>query len=134
MVSVRGTEGTASGPPGPVPDPTRVRSRAALGAALTALRHHAGLTVRAAASASGVLHGTLAGWFAGNHVPTSASRAGYVALLEACGVTGPDAQQLWWDAADRARRATRRTTAASPYLGLEAYEAPTPPCSAAVPG
>ncbi|GAB2908712.1 hypothetical protein GCM10027047_03560 [Rhodococcus aerolatus] len=110
-------------PTGTVPDPAAVGSRDELGAALTALRNRAALTVRGASAASGVLHGTLAGWFAGNHVPTPASREGYERLLAACGVADPAARAAWWEAADRARRGARRGDDAPPYKGLEPYQA-----------
>ena len=54
--------------------PDSVRSRDELGVALTELRLRAGLSVRDVASEADALLGTVAGWFAGQHAPTAASR------------------------------------------------------------
>ena len=110
----------------PAPDVTRIGSRAELAAALTALRNHTGLSVRDVVDRSGGLHGTIGGWFAGQHVPTRASTPMFDAVLAACGVTDPVDVDAWHDAVARARRTATPKTAAerppSPYRGLEAFD------------
>ena len=85
-------------------DPDVVSTRSELGSALSALRRDAGLTVRIAGERSGVQVGTAAGWFAGAHVPTPASRPGFESLLAVCGAEDPE---RWWRAVVRARSAPR---------------------------
>lgn len=64
-------EGTGS-PSGP----SQVRTREELGAALSALRVEAGLSVRDVVRLVPTLSlGTASGWFSGHHVPTRASEA-----------------------------------------------------------
>lgn len=57
-------------------DPGEVSSRAELGRALSAAREAAGLTVRQVVTRSGGPHGTVASWFAGQHVPTARESPG----------------------------------------------------------
>lgn len=104
-------------------DPAQVSTRADLAAALTALRLRAGLTVREVVARSGGLHGTIAGWFGGQHLPTKASLPMFDAMLRSCGV--PDGElAAWAEAVQRARRANapKRSQAPSPYRGLEAFD------------
>ena len=58
-------------------DPGRIGSRAQFADALTELRTRAGLSVRDVVAASGALHGTVAGWFSGQHLPTRASEPAF---------------------------------------------------------
>lgn len=58
-------------------DPTSITSRTEFGRALTALRTRAGLSIRDVVDASGALHGTVAGWFSGQHLPTRASEPAF---------------------------------------------------------
>ncbi|WP_353107659.1 hypothetical protein [Gordonia sp. (in: high G+C Gram-positive bacteria)] len=101
--------------------PEAVSSREELGRALTELRTTAGLSVRDVASTADALHGTIAGWFAGQHAPTRASRDMFNRVLAACGVTEAVEQEAWWVAVERTGRrgGRRRTRAVSPYPGLD---------------
>ncbi|WP_068161201.1 helix-turn-helix domain-containing protein [Rhodococcus phenolicus] len=100
-------------------DPGRIGSRAQFADALTELRTRAGLSVRDVVAASGALHGTVAGWFAGRHLPTTASAPALAAVLAACGIADPADVAAWQAAAGRARQAARRRTdlTAVPYRG-----------------
>lgn len=104
-------------------DPGAIGSREELAAALTALRASAGLSVRDVVDRSGGIHGTITGWFAGQHLPTSARTGMFIAVLDACGVTGESAQAPWLDAVRRvrSRHARRGIAARPPYRGLEAF-------------
>ena len=104
-------------------DPARIESRGQFAETLTALRNAAGLTVREAVERSGGLHGTVSGWFAGQHLPTPASTPMFFALLEACGVDSEDERQRWISAVQRVRQLTarRRGDATVPYRGLESF-------------
>ena len=104
-------------------DPGQIESRGQFAEALTALRKAAGLTVREAVERSGGLHGTVSGWFAGQHLPTPASTPMFFALLEACGVDSEDERQRWIGAVQRVRQLTarRRGDATVPYRGLESF-------------
>ncbi|MBS9374649.1 nSTAND1 domain-containing NTPase [Rhodococcus sp. B50] len=105
-------------------DPTSITSRAEFGRALTALRTRAGLSIRDVVEASGALHGTVAGWFSGQHLPTRASEPAFRAVLAACGVTDETEAEAWVAAARRARQARtrRRDTGPIPYRGLSYFE------------
>ncbi|MCD2111045.1 helix-turn-helix domain-containing protein [Rhodococcus rhodochrous] len=106
-------------------DPTSITSRAEFGRALTALRTRAGLSIRDVVDASGALHGTVAGWFSGQHLPTRASEPAFRAVLAACGVADEIEADTWIAAARRARQARtkRRDTGPIPYRGLSSFEA-----------
>jgi WD40 repeat protein len=106
-----------------------VESREDFAAALTALRTGAGLTVRNVVVRSQGPHGTISGWFAGQHAPLPANHGLFRAVLVACGV-GDHAVDDWFAAAQRARRAggARRLVGASPYRGLLAFEAADADC------
>ncbi|KAA0918390.1 hypothetical protein [Dietzia sp. ANT_WB102] len=69
--------------PAPRPSgPSQVRTREELGAALTALRVQAGLSVRDVVRLVPSLSlGTASGWFSGQHVPTRASESTLVEML-----------------------------------------------------
>lgn len=105
-------------------DPASITSRAEFGRALTALRTRAGLSIRDVVDASGALHGTVAGWFSGQHLPTRASEPSFRAVLAACGVTDETGADTWIAAARRARQARtkRRDTGPVPYRGLSSFE------------
>lgn len=106
-------------------DPTVVQNRAELGAALTELRAQAGLTIRDVVEKSGSLHGTVSGWFSGQHVPTKASLEMFEAVLAACGVTSRERRSQWREAAQRARSAAaplRGGRDGPPYKGLDAFQ------------
>ena len=106
-------------------DPTSITSRAEFGRALTGLRTRAGLSIRDVVDASGALHGTVAGWFSGQHLPTRASEPAFRAVLAACGVADEIKADTWIAAARRARQARtkRRDTGPIPYRGLSSFEA-----------
>ncbi|MFZ2527741.1 MAG: hypothetical protein WAX14_08825 [Rhodococcus sp. (in: high G+C Gram-positive bacteria)] len=105
-------------------DPHGIGTRAQFAEALTALRTRAGLSVRDVVTASGALHGTVAGWFAGQHLPTKASASALTAVLAACGVDDDASVAAWQAAAGRARHAAslRTDKAAVPYRGLAPFE------------
>ncbi|NDK91811.1 hypothetical protein GYA93_19875 [Gordonia desulfuricans] len=102
--------------------PESVSTRDELGRALTRLREDSGLSVRDVATEANALLGTVAGWFAGQHAPTKASREMFERVLRTCGVVTDDDLARWWSAAERSsRRSRRRATADCPYRGFEAY-------------
>lgn len=104
-------------------DPADIESRGQFAEALTALRKAAGLTIRDAVERSGGLHGTVAGWFSGQHLPTPASTPMFVALLKACGVDSKEQREGWISAVQRVRQLTarRRGDTVVPYRGLESF-------------
>lgn len=88
--------------PGAPSEPSQVRTREELGAALTALRVAAGLSVRDVIRQVPELSlGTASGWFSGQHVPTRSSEAVLVTVLALLGV-GEDADE-WRAAVERVR-------------------------------
>ncbi|WP_149359213.1 nSTAND1 domain-containing NTPase [Lolliginicoccus suaedae] len=103
--------------------PTIVTNRLELGAALTALRDQRRLTIRDVVEKSGVLHGTVSGWFAGQHVPTNSSKPAFDDLLAAVGVTSEERRGEWWQAVLRARRSPGRrgSSQSPPYKGLDSF-------------
>ena len=105
--------------------PESVTTRDELGRALTELRVRAGLSVRDVAADADALLGTVAGWFAGQHAPTRASRQMFERVLGVCGVTEPDDVAAWWEAVERSARRTgrRRTRPDSPYRGFATFDA-----------
>lgn len=109
--------------PGRDPDLSAVSNREEFAAALTELRGTAGLTVRQVVERSGALHGTVGGWFAGQHLPTDANERMFREVLRACGVSGPAAQDAWLLAVRRLRPITgrRRESGDVPYRGLAAF-------------
>ena len=100
-----------------------IATREELAAALTALREHAGLTVRQLASRLDVPVATLGDYFSGRHLPGSAQRARFARLLAACGVADPDEVEAWLAALARVRRASdgRAGRLPPPYPGLEPF-------------
>ncbi|MFT3660911.1 MAG: hypothetical protein QM809_05805 [Gordonia sp. (in: high G+C Gram-positive bacteria)] len=105
--------------------PDSVHSREDLGKALTELRLARDLSVRDVAAEADALLGTAAGWFAGQHAPTRASREMFERVLTVCGADGPAEREQWWAAVERVtkRRGRRRTRSASPYRGFDAFTA-----------
>jgi transcriptional regulator with XRE-family HTH domain len=119
------TRGAFSGPSAHAGgDPPAIGSRSELAAALTRLREQSGLSVRDLARRVESPVATIGGYFSGRHLPTPAQSAVFFRLLEACGVDDPDAQQQWWDAVSRVRRAgaARPASVRAPYLGLESFQ------------
>ncbi len=106
-----------------VDPPARIESRGQFAETLTALRNAAGLTVREAVERSGGLHGTVSGWFAGQHLPTPASTPDVFCAPRACGVDSEDERERWISAVQRVRQLTarRRGDATVPYRGLESF-------------
>nr|WP_298808567.1 helix-turn-helix transcriptional regulator [uncultured Gordonia sp.] len=105
--------------------PEGVRTREELGAALTERRESAGLSVREVAEQADALLGTVAGWFAGQHAPTKASREPFERVLAVCGVA-PGELADWWTAVDNLSRRgarTRKGRPESPYLGFTTFGA-----------
>lgn len=103
--------------------PSSITSREELGRALTELRVARNLSVRDVAAESDALLGTVAGWFAGQHAPTRASREMFDRVLGVCGVTAAADREQWWAAVERTgkRGGRRRVRAASPYRGFEVF-------------
>ena len=137
--------GATDGHPGRDSVPSQVMTRGELGAALTAARTAAGLSIREVVRrVPGLSLGTASGWFSGQHVPTAASRETFGALLTVIGVHDDEVDQ-WHRAAARARalpgpRRGRRSApgpgqlpqpprppvvepdgTGSPYIGLRPY-------------
>lgn len=102
--------------------PELVGKREQLGEALTELRIRAGLSVRDVADQSDALLGTVAGWFAGQHAPTKASRDMFERVLRVCGVAD-DELSAWWEAIERISRrgGRRRTRPEPPYRGFASF-------------
>lgn len=89
-------------PPGAPSDPSQVRTREELGAALTALRASAGLSVRdVVREVPALTLGTASGWFSGQHVPTRSSETTLVTVLDLLGAA-EDADE-WLTAVERVR-------------------------------
>lgn len=120
--------------PGTEPDPDAIATGSEFAAALTDLRHRAGLSIRSIARSTGIPSATLGGYFSGRHLPPATQPQVLEDLLAELGVHRPDDVQRWRSALARARRATpgrpgssptRRPGAgsggASPYRGLEPY-------------
>ncbi|UZF55030.1 hypothetical protein LH935_20210 [Gordonia polyisoprenivorans] len=104
--------------------PDAVHTRDELGRALTGLRERSGMSVRDVASDADALLGTVAGWFAGQHAPTRASREMFERVLAACGVVEDADVQQWWAAAERSSRRTRKSASSvSPYRGFAPFSA-----------
>nr|WP_245551688.1 WD40 repeat domain-containing protein [Gordonia hirsuta] len=103
--------------------PDAVHTREDLGTALTELRLTGDLSVREVAAEADALLGTVAGWFAGQHAPTRASREMFERVLAVCGVTEKAEQEQWWAAVERTgrRRGRRRTPTPAPYRGFDAF-------------
>ena len=102
--------------------PDAVGTREELGRALTQKREQSGHSVRGVAEHVDALLGTVAGWFAGQHAPTAASREMYLRVLAACGITDHDELDEWWAAAVRAsKRARKRARPDCPYRGFESF-------------
>ncbi|MBB1022582.1 hypothetical protein G6030_15010, partial [Dietzia sp. E1] len=111
---------TARGPGDHADDrsaPSQVRTREELGAALTALRAGAGLSVRDVVRLVPSLSlGTASGWFSGQHVPTRASESTLVEMLRLLGVDDAGSMAEWRAAVERVRsrpgprRPARRST------------------------
>jgi WD40 repeat protein len=82
------------------------------------------LSVRELVEHSDALLGTVSGWLAGQHAPTTASKDMFVAVLNSCGVTDPADVDAWWAAVRRARRkvSTRSVVAPTPYRGFESFQ------------
>src|SRR5699024_9928222 len=93
------------------------------GAALTALRHEARLSVRQVAARSGIPASTLGDYFAGRRLPPWNRPEVLRGILEACGVPAGEVpaweQRLWEMRTRPVPPAARR----APWLGLESYGA-----------
>jgi len=99
-----------------------VDSREDLGRALTELRLAQGLSIRDVAAEADALQGTVAGWFAGQHAPTRASREMFDRVLAVCGVGDAD-RDRWWQAVGRTTRrgGRRRNRPEAPYRGFDSF-------------
>ena len=113
--------------------PSQVQTREELGAALTALRVRAGLSIRdVVRRAPTPSLGTASGWFSGHHVPTRASE---VTLVQMLGLLGEnDSTPEWLAAVERVRSrpgprrgARRKAGAGNGDPGTEADAAPESP-------
>lgn len=139
------TSGSAYESPEPPSGPSQIQTREELGAALTALRIRAGLSVRDVVRQVPALSlGTASGWFSGHHVPTRASEA---TLVEVLGILGAGADVPEWVAAvERVRsrpgprRSGRRRDGAAranrllPASGPRGSGGSAPPATAGVEG
>ncbi|OAH61837.1 hypothetical protein AYJ66_13435 [Dietzia cinnamea] len=97
-----------------------MRTREELGAALTALRAGAGLSVRDVVRLVPSLSlGTASGWFSGQHVPTRASESTLVEMLRLLGVDDAGSMAEWRAAVERVRSrpGPRRPVRRSPGVG-----------------
>ena len=101
--------------------PSQVQTREELGAALTALRAGAGLSVRDVVRLVPSLSlGTASGWFSGQHVPTRASESTLIEMLRLLGVDDAGSMAEWRAAVERVRsrpgprRPARRVPGAGP--------------------
>ncbi|GHH34695.1 nSTAND1 domain-containing NTPase [Lentzea cavernae] len=92
------------------------------GAALTRLRHWAGLSIRELAKESGVASGTLGSYSSGRHLPRDANVLRDV--LRACGVEDPLPVRQWVDCLLRVRAPLGKPSRSGtpPYRGLDAFE------------
>lgn len=102
-------------------EPDIVYTREDLGRALTGLRERSGRSVRDVALEADALLGTVAGWFAGQHAPTAASREMFERVLRTCGVVDPADVERWWSAAQRSSKRARRKAPVSPYRGFAPF-------------
>ncbi|OZC75712.1 hypothetical protein CH282_27635 [Rhodococcus sp. 06-418-1B] len=107
------------------PDPRTITTKAELTAGLRSVRENSGKTYRELVKLSGALHGTISGWFSGQHLPMDASADMFDRVLRECGVGDADERALWWDAVVRVRPASgkRPDRSRAPYKGLESFEA-----------
>jgi WD40 repeat protein/transcriptional regulator with XRE-family HTH domain len=104
-------------------DPDRIATQQDFGRELTAVRTHAGLTVRQVARAAGLPVSTTGDYFSGRHLPGNAQPDQLIRMLQACGVTEEAEQARWLDALRRARRSPgRKVPADAPYRGLARFE------------
>jgi WD40 repeat protein/transcriptional regulator with XRE-family HTH domain len=104
-------------------DPDRIATQQDFGRELTAVRKHAGLTVRQAARAAGLPISTTGDYFSGRHLPGNGQPEQLISLLQACGVTDTAEQARWLDALRRARRSPgKKMPADAPYRGLARFE------------
>ena len=108
------------------PDPSTISDRAALTDGLRALRESSGFTFREVVEQAAALHGTVSGWFSGNHLPNKASKDMFERVVRACGVVDEAERAAWWEAVGRVRssptsRQPRRDRA--PYKGLASFAA-----------
>lgn len=104
-------------------DPARFHSTADFGAALTALKQRAGVSLRQLSSASGLGFSTINGYCRGRHLPQSGVGEQFRSLLEALGITADGEQEAWLVAAARLRRAKAADkVVANPYPGLQPYD------------
>ncbi|MFT4087174.1 MAG: hypothetical protein QM658_08445, partial [Gordonia sp. (in: high G+C Gram-positive bacteria)] len=89
---------------------------------LTELRLGADLSVGDVAHEADALLGTVAGWFAGQHAPTKASREMFERVLRVCGVSDDDLA-AWWSAVERTGRrgGRKRPRPQSPYRGFDSF-------------
>lgn len=104
------------------PAPGSITTRRDLARALTMLRERARKTIRDVARDSGVPPATVGGYCSGRHVPALTHVEPFVAVLSALGVDDPApwlaaVERVWWTSA------SRQIEMASPYKGLESYEA-----------
>ncbi|MBO1756660.1 helix-turn-helix domain-containing protein [Allobranchiibius sp. CTAmp26] len=111
--------------PADAPAATDIHSPADFGSALTSARLRSGLSVREAATLSGLSPSTAGDYFTGRHLPPRNRPEVLAALLLTLGVEA-DAQSPWHEGLIRARagrRPARRTATRSPYHGLTAFDA-----------
>jgi WD40 repeat protein/transcriptional regulator with XRE-family HTH domain len=106
------------------PDPDRIATQQDFGRELTAVRTHAGLTVRQVARAAGLPISTVGDYFSGRHLPSDGRPEQLLGILRACGENDPDLLSRWRSALQRARRPPGRRPGGAniPYRGLARFE------------
>jgi WD40 repeat protein len=104
--------------------PEQVQTKAQFADELTVLRTHAGLTVRDISRTIDAKqpHSTIGEWFAGRSAPSNGSRALYVEVLRACGVTADAEIERWLEAWRRIRQGPGPKGGITPYRGLVAFQ------------
>lgn len=105
-------------------NPADIHSTREFGAALTALRERAGMSVRQVAQAVDAPRTTVGDYFAGKSLPSAATSWVLPKILVQCGVADADDLDAWQEALIRVRRAPGPAPADSPrpYRGLAAFQ------------
>lgn len=101
--------------------PEAVSSTQELAAALTALRHRAGVSIRRLAAVTGIPSATLGGYFSGRHLPSVSQGSALQDLLAALGVTDEAEVEAWLEAVRRLRARPSAAPRPNPYRGLRAF-------------
>ncbi len=106
---------------GAIREPSSINTRDRFTAGLRAIRESAGFSIRDLSRRTGIPSGTLGGWFAGRHLPTSNQLNSLGEVLRECGLD-ENAVGAWLEAARRVRRNESGAKAAAPYPGLRSFD------------